>query len=59
MNLSQCQNLIKRKEFGAALKYLLKFEKNNTSDIQVLFYLNFTRRFASAMPINECSEIAK
>ena len=39
MNLSQCQNLIKRKEFGAALKYLLKFEKNNTSDIQVLFYL--------------------
>ena len=39
MNLSEGKKLIKKKEFGTALKFLLKFEKKNTSDIQIYFYL--------------------
>ena len=39
MNLSEGKKLIKKKEFGTALKFLLKFEKKNTSDIRIYFYL--------------------
>ena len=39
MNLSEGQKLIKKKEFGTALKFLLKFEKNNTNDNRIYFYL--------------------
>ncbi len=39
MNLSEVQNLIKRKEFGTALRFLMKYMKKKTGDIRISFYL--------------------